>query len=255
MNSSELHTGAKPPRSHRHVDDCDLVEYASGSCPELLSLLIATHLTFCESCRDTVSVLEAVGGTLLDVSVDSTSVSASEASSVVEIMVDTLDRLQNGEYAQEPAGSALDGDTQTDSAVSTVSDTIDIDEFPLVLQRYLVRNFDTNKWKRLLAGVESWQLIDDGSGLNASLMRVEAGRVMPRHTHEGRELTLILDGTMCDRDVVYERGDVVEADATVKHQPRAGTGAACLCLAVVEGDIILSNPVSRILARLLPSAS
>ena len=52
------------PEHHLHLEL--LVDYAAGSAPEPVSLLVATHLTFCPSCRQHVARLEDVGGALLD---------------------------------------------------------------------------------------------------------------------------------------------------------------------------------------------
>ncbi|MBA3326136.1 MAG: zf-HC2 domain-containing protein [Rhodobacteraceae bacterium] len=42
-----------------------LTAYADGSLSEGLSLLVASHLTFCPACRRRVARLEALGGALL----------------------------------------------------------------------------------------------------------------------------------------------------------------------------------------------
>lgn len=245
---------ADHPEICHHIDGADLMAYASGNTPELLSLLIATHLTLCGQCRNTVDLLEAVGGHLFDEVVGADVVSPDDATSVVSAMAQTLDVIATDKTDGGPTIDDLSSTVREEKLSSDSRPThLDIGEFPLVLQSYIGRNFDSQKWKRLLAGVESWRLIDDSSGLQASLMRVDAGRVMPRHTHQGRELTLILGGSMLDRDVVYRRGDVVEADQTTRHQPRAGDGDDCVCLAVLEGDVVLTNPLYQMLSKILPS--
>lgn len=237
-----------------HIDDADLMAYASGNSPELLSLLIATHLTLCGRCRDTIDLLEAVGGHLFDEIVGADVATTDDATSVVSAMAQTLDVIATDKTdVEEPSDGKANPVRSEGTSTDHRPTHLNIGDFPLVLQSYIGRNFDSQKWKRLLAGVESWRLIDDASGLQASLMRVDAGRVMPRHTHQGRELTLILAGSMLDRDVVYRRGDVVEADQTTRHQPRAGEGEDCVCLAVLEGDVVLTNPLYQMLSKILPS--
>lgn len=230
-----------------HINHNDLMEYVAGSLPEPVSLLTATHLTLCGTCRETVDILESVGGELLENIAGSDLNSQDDASKVVAEMLDMLDTIQE---TDDPGLERIQDIDPGGSAFAN-SDAMDIEGFPRVLQRYIVKHFDSSKWKRLIAGVESWKLIDDKNGIAASLMRVEAGRVMPKHTHEGRELTLILSGSMRDRDVLYTRGDVVEADQETRHQPQAGPGEACTCLTVVDGQIVLTNPVYRMLSRVL----
>jgi ChrR Cupin-like domain len=57
------------------------------------------------------------------------------------------------------------------------------------------------------------------------LTRVAAGRAMPRHTHAGAELTLVLSGGLSDGAGHFQRGDVDSADASTDHQPTSA-GAA-----------------------------
>ena len=42
-----------------------LADYAAGALSQGMSLLVASHLTFCPACRDKAARLEALGGALL----------------------------------------------------------------------------------------------------------------------------------------------------------------------------------------------
>jgi putative transcriptional regulator len=70
---------------------------------------------------------------------------------------------------------------------------------------------------------------------------------MPRHTHRGEELTLVLQGSFSDAAGNYARGDVATANAEIDHQPLAGAGELCLCLAVEEEPLRLTGIVGRAL--------
>jgi predicted ChrR family anti-sigma factor len=50
----------------RHPSDAALAAFASGSLDEGRSLVLATHLSFCRTCREAVRTFEQVGGALLD---------------------------------------------------------------------------------------------------------------------------------------------------------------------------------------------
>jgi putative transcriptional regulator len=50
---------------HYHPDDELLLAYASGTADEAVSLIVATHITYCAICRAQAAKLEAIGGTLL----------------------------------------------------------------------------------------------------------------------------------------------------------------------------------------------
>src|SRR5579872_7032872 len=51
---------------HHHPDDALLLAYASGAADEAISLILATHMTYCSRCRLRSGELEAIGGALLE---------------------------------------------------------------------------------------------------------------------------------------------------------------------------------------------
>ena len=48
-----------------HAPNALIADYAAGALPPGMSLLVASHLTYCPACRDKVARLEALGGALL----------------------------------------------------------------------------------------------------------------------------------------------------------------------------------------------
>ena len=70
---------------------------------------------------------------------------------------------------------------------------------------------------------------------------------MPRHTHDGSELTLVLTGGFTERGNHFLRGDVAVADSSVDHCPVADPGEPCLCLAVTDAPLRLTGPFGRLL--------
>ena len=48
-----------------HPDEGLLLAYASGVADEAMSLILATHMAYCETCRAEVAKLERIGGSLL----------------------------------------------------------------------------------------------------------------------------------------------------------------------------------------------
>ena len=71
----------------------------------------------------------------------------------------------------------------------------------------------------------------------ATLLRIAAGRAIPKHTHRGLEMTLVLDGAFADEAGQYSSGDVCVADGKIEHQPIAGIAQDCLCLVVASSPI------------------
>ena len=121
---------------------------------------------------------------------------------------------------------------------------------PLPLRDYVPLPLDGLPWRRL--GAAATYEIDTGSSeYQTLLIKVRAGRAVPRHTHGGDELTVVLEGAFSDHGGHYRRGDLLVADGTVDHQPLADDDADCLCLAVSQGPLRLTGPLLRLLNPLL----
>jgi putative transcriptional regulator len=84
-------------------------------------------------------------------------------------------------------------------------------------------------------------------GERVSLLRVRPGAGVPAHTHTGEEATLVLGGTLCDRDRVFGVGDVAVATPQDDHHPAAGQGEDCVCLAVIGGGVRFTGAFARAL--------
>jgi putative transcriptional regulator len=99
-------------------------------------------------------------------------------------------------------------------------------------------------WRRRLIGFMDHRLPIPG----ASLVKIPAGRAMPRHGHEGEELTLVLRGAFEDERGTYQRGDLVFADAAIEHTPRVTADDACVCLIAETGGLKLRTWWGRAIA-------
>ena len=118
---------------------------------------------------------------------------------------------------------------------------------PHPLRSYLGGDLDNLQWKRLAPRVQQIPIatIDDRS--KARLLRFQSGLTVPSHGHNGRELTLVLTGSLCDRDTVLYRGDIAETDERTEHQPFAGPGEDCVCLAVTDAPLRFKSMFARLL--------
>ncbi len=211
-----------------HPQEELLLSYATGSLREPLALLVATHLALCPSCRREVERLEAVGGTLIDelepVAIDD------------RTLADLLARLQD---------PAVDRPAVPRARSEAVEQRL-----PRPLRDYLADGLDGLPWKSMGA-IKRAELLKGFPGFKTHMMRIKAGTAMPWHTHEGQELTLVLDGGFTDGERHYVAGDVATADPTVSHRPVADPGEDCLCLAVTDAPLRLTGPLGRHLNRFI----
>ena len=84
----------------------------------------------------------------------------------------------------------------------------------------------------------------------AVLYWINPGRVMPSHTHDGSEVTLVLRGGFSDPTGHYRRGDIAIADSDLDHHPRADEDEDCICFAVIDAPLRLTGTVGRIVQRI-----
>ena len=121
--------------------------------------------------------------------------------------------------------------------------------FPPPLVALLGCDLAQVKWRMRLPGVRDHVIAAEAGGA-ASLYWIKGGRKLPHHTHEGSEVTLVLQGAFRDAGGFWGRGDVAIADSEVDHQPVAEEGGDCICLAVTDAPLRLTGPVGRIAQRL-----
>jgi putative transcriptional regulator len=212
-----------------HIQDDLLVDYASGSLPVPVSLLVSSHLTLCTDCRRSVTELEKIGGALLE-GIDPVAMAAD----ALEATLDGLD--SNPVEARAEAGSREQG-----------HDTSEREPIPLALSRLFDGPMDDLAWKRRARGIDEIEVPCGDEHFSASLLRIQPGVSIPNHTHKGEELTLVLRGGFSDALGHYGRGDVCHASAAVAHAPAADAGEVCLCLVVADGPVKLTGLVGRML--------
>jgi putative transcriptional regulator len=199
-----------------------LLDYATGTAPAPLALLVATHLALSPESQTDVRTLEAVGGVLLD--------SLAPVAPAAESWARILARLDD---APAPAPTAP---RRSPSAL-----------FPAPLAALLPDDPTTLPWRKLIGGVSEVALPVSDARYKAALLRVEPGRALPQHTHRGSEHILVLDGAFRDEIGHYQRGDVSSSDESVDHRPVADMAGPCLCLIVTEGPVRLTGFWGRFL--------
>jgi putative transcriptional regulator len=213
------------PPAHHPPEEL-LLDYAAGSADEPTSLMLATHLALCPECRDTVACFESVGGALL------------EEIEPAALAPDALDCLLARLDEQVPASvsrSPVAGDAPH--------------PLPEPLRSYVGDDLEAIRWKQVMRGVEQAEIAVSGpsGNIKARLLRIRPGIKIPRHTHAGTELTLVLAGGFSDGCGHYLRGDLSFSDGEVDHSPVADKDGECICLTVTDAPLHLTGPLMRLL--------
>jgi putative transcriptional regulator len=227
-----------------------LFDYAAGTLPEPLALLVASHLTLAPESRRAVHELEAVGGAMMEELEP-----APLSESAMDAVLAKLD-------AEDDEGAGPAGNGATDAALPTPSPSprparaqpsrgapaTGASPMPEVLRRQLgVDDLGALNWKERGGSVAEHALLGDYPGFKTRLLRIKAGARVPSHTHGGREYTLVLKGGFSDVHGHYLPGDVSTADPDVTHQPVADDDEDCICLTVTDAPLKMTGPVGRFL--------
>lgn len=198
-----------------HPDEEFLAAYAAGAVTGAQALIAATHLTFCSVCRTSVAAFERVGGEML------------EQVPGVDTQTDVFPDL----------GAAVASEPQA-------QDTNDFPYAPRPLRSLLTAH--AGQWLPVWFGVK--ELPIPGFAPEARLLWIPAGRRMPRHDHNGEEMTLVLRGSFSDATGRYGMGDLQIGMPGLDHQPHAGAEGPCVCLVVESGGLKLSGWLGRLVS-------
>lgn len=199
-----------------HIRSELLAAWVSGNLPEVFAVVVASHVSLCEECQAATEAAQAIGGALL------------ERIAPVDLSEDALTR----------ALAALD------QPAPPVPDIGAAGIFPAPLMQAL--GGQPPKWRILGGGIRQQILMANREG-SLRLLYIPPGRKVPEHGHRGLELTLVLQGSFSDSEGIFGLGDVEDADGTVDHQPIAGPGEACICLAATDAPLRFHAMIPRML--------
>ena len=202
-----------------HLSDPLLIAYAAGNLPEAFGLVVAAHVSMCDTCRAQLAGFEAVGGAVMEAAPVAMTDGALQA---------VLARLG----APEPRPpAALRSD------------------LPAPLQDYIGGGLASVKWRNVGLGVRQ-AILPTAKGASARLLFIPAGQAVPDHGHRGTELTLVLQGAFRDATDRFGPGDVEIATEALEHTPVAEPGAACICLAATDAPLRFKALMPRLLQPL-----
>lgn len=212
-----------------HLDETTVLRYASGDLDEAFSVVAASHLAMCETCRKAVRLAEEVGGHLLD---------ESEPDAVSEAEIDHM--MEAIALAPEPAAETA---AQTDEGPGDV---------PLPLRRYVGKDLSSVRWKTVAPGIRRHRIALSTRSTSALYMlHIAPGKAVPEHGHGGAEMTLILSGSYRDDLGHFGPGDVADLDEHVEHQPVVDSDDPCICLVTTEAPTRFKSVISKLLQPLI----
>jgi len=194
--------------------------YAAGALPQAFDLVVASHVSLSADSRSRLDGLEALGGVLLQETETAELAPGSFEQVMARIQGETPDA--NGWHTPE-------------------SDEV----FPAPLRAAIGGGLESVNWRPVGMGVKQAVIHDDEHG-TARLLSIPAGGEMPKHSHRGLELTLVIKGAYRDEDGRYGRGDIEEAGEHTHHTPVAETDEECICLIATDARLRFDGILARI---------
>ncbi|MEP5153040.1 ChrR family anti-sigma-E factor [Planktotalea sp.] len=202
-----------------HIPDSMIAAYASGNLPQPFAMVVASHISVCTECRAALGAHQTVGGALIEQS-DEIAISADMKNNMMALLDEPVTPKPvydaKGVYPG-PVMQALKGKPP--------------------------------RWKSLGMGVKQSILAQEGSG-SVRLLYIPAGQAVPDHSHNGLELTLVLQGSFSDETGRFARGDVEIGDTDLEHTPIADAGDPCICLAATDAPLRFNALIPRLLQPL-----
>ena len=216
---------------NHHPDTRLLNEYASGALPLAQSACVSLHLKYCDQCRRSHQRLEQLGSALFE------DLSPQQVDD--SLLRSVLNRLDD-----EPV------------PLSYARDTDDSDGYPALVQRLMSGDYEDLDWKRITSDLRISHLRTGDLENEFALYHIRAGGTIPKHTHRGTELTLVLEGAFSDEAGHYKQGDFIMRDAEHVHTPTASEEGDCICIGVLDAPVRFKpwqyrmlNPFMRLQAQ------
>jgi putative transcriptional regulator len=210
--------------THRPTDDM-IFEYAAGTLPEPVALAVAVQASLDAETRRAIRAAEGAGGALVE--------ALPEAALAPGALDACLARLDDAVPA--PPAATITAATRA--------------LLPAPLWPLVGGDIAGVAWKARSAAVKAAVLPSSVPGYDVRLLRIKAGAAVPRHTHRGLELTLVLKGAYRDGALHFAKGDLQIADPSIEHRPVADAGEECLCFVVLGAPIRLTGPLGRFVDR------
>ncbi len=203
--------------------DALMARYVAGTLPYPAHILVQSHLELKPANRRFVDGLEAMAGMEI------------EAADVDAGISDRERRLE------QIFGSPAPAVRETVRSASI---------FPRALRDFIGFDAADVPWRTKLPGFREYD-VGDIDGCHVSLFWIRPGRPIPSHTHEGSELSLVLDGAFGDGHGRYGRGDISVADESIDHRPVAEKERPCIGFAVTDAPLRFTGAIGRRLGDLI----
>ncbi len=216
-----------------HPDNQLLKAFAEGSLDSVVAALISVHVSSCQNCSDSLRVQEA---SLADALLEDDAPANDLAPCLGK---QDFDAFLNQITLSEPKPEPVESRGADPVVIRVQGQSIEV---PSVLSIFAEL---AGHWQSVVGHLWQKAVSGHGSPYQIDFIYMEAGGKIPRHTHRGREFTLVLQGSFSDELGRYGVGDLVVRNGVDEHTPYSDEG--CLCLAVIDAPLHFTAGLARLL--------
>ena len=203
-----------------HPDESILMDLSSGSLSEGVSALIEAHLSSCQKCSEIKYYFDSLGGELLN------------EITPVKMKNNLVEKITSEDEARK---NLSDFEKSPDTLI------------PTSLNKWIKDGLSNLQWIKRGKGLEEFAVKINNTIDTLLLYRIQAGKALPKHSHEGEEVTLVLSGGFSDEHGHYLPYDIVFADKNITHTPVADDDGECIVAVVKNGSIRLSGALGKVI--------
>lgn len=188
-----------------------LFEVAAGRQSAGVHKVVLAHASLCSACRAKLDEMESVGGSFID--------------------AEPGEALSEG--ALDRALAAIGAETQTSQTLPAWLNAVPASVRELAAEAARGKGAPSlNMMQAVGSNRETMELV-----------RIEPGKGIPAHAHDGTEYTLVLTGAFRDQRGVFAQGDFAVSDARHIHRPIAEAGETCIALIVTTAAVRFKGPL------------
>ncbi|MDA0788588.1 MAG: ChrR family anti-sigma-E factor [Proteobacteria bacterium] len=206
----------------KHPDSSWLVSYSAGGLGPSFSVILQAHLAVCARCRCTLKQADVLGAEFMF--------------GAGEVPV--------GSFSTPPHEIGVRADEPIEWSRDTITD------LPQFFDQYIGTHLDCLNWMAAGKGLKVCKLSSQPDD-RLWMLRAQPGTVLPRHSHSGSELTLVLKGAYFCEDTIYGVGDIEDATDETLHQPMVSAEGECICIAAVDGPLRFTGLLPRLAQRFI----
>jgi putative transcriptional regulator len=217
-----------------HHPSFELIQaFVKGDLPASLAAGIAIHADMCPKCQHTIAQCT-----------EQLAESSFEEEFLDRFIVDDINTVNNMQ------------DLDLDLMISDIVATTDVDSVPVKVDKTIEfkgMNYTLPKALNSMEFGNNSQIgkltrsrvqLNEGD-IHTSLLHIHPGGGVPKHTHKGFELTVLLAGSFHDETGEYVKGDFIMLDGSHQHHPISTNG--CLCYTVANDALHFTQGINKLL--------